>query len=684
VLILNTFGTVVVAEPERPEILGQNWSDRTYYRQILRSQMLGSSGPVSSDIVADGPGGAEVIVVAVPIIGPHGGFVGTIAGMFRVGAACVNALYSDMVKLGIGEGGSAYLVDGNGRVIYHTDTDRIADDFSVQVVVQQVLSGQVDAIRTRDSESRDIVASLAPVPGTSWGLVTQESWAALTSVSRGYGRFLLLLLALGLVVPALVTAVGVRRITQPILTAEQEQQKLAESLRRTGAALSSTLNYDEVLDRILKQIDLVVPNDAANIMLIEGDRIQLFRGLGYERFGTQASVSSITFDITNVAILQRMQKIGQPVAIPYVERDEEWVYSRPEHTWIKSYAGAPIRIQGQVVGFLNVNSTTPGFFNQAHAEQLQAFADQAAIAIQNARLYRQAQEELAERARAESELRKYQEHLEELVRERTAELAQATREAQEARNVAEAANRAKSTFLANMSHELRTPLNAIIGYSEMLMEDAEDEGLETFVSDLEKIHVSGKHLLTLINDILDLSKIEADRMELYLETFDVASMVKDVVSAVQPLVEKNANTLEVHRADDLGTMHTDLTKVRQSLFNLLSNAAKFTEGGTIRLDVNRVPVDDVDWFTFSVRDTGIGMTPEQMGKLFQAFSQVDASTTRKYGGSGLGLAITKRFCQMMGGDISVESEYGVGSTFTIRLPAKAVTRKAERAPAEPP
>jgi signal transduction histidine kinase len=379
-----------------------------------------------------------------------------------------------------------------------------------------------------------------------------------------------------------------------------------------------------------------------------------------------------------------MQKIGQPVAIPYVERNEEWAYSRPEHTWIKSYAGAPIRIQDQVVGFLNVNSTTPGFFNQAHAERLQAFADQAAIAIQNARLYRQAQEELAERARAESELRKYQEHLEELVRERTAELAQATREAQEARNAAEAANKAKSVFLAIMSHELRTPLNAIIGYSEMLMEDAEDEGVETFVSDLEKIHVSGKHLLTLINDILDLSKIEADRMELYLETFDVASMVKDVVSAVQPLVEKNANTLEVHRADDLGTMHTDLTKVRQSLFNLLSNAAKFTEGGTIRLDVTRVPVDGVDWFTFSVRDTGIGMTPEQMGKLFQAFSQVDASTTRKYGGSGLGLAITKRFCQMMGGDISVESEYGVGSTFTIRLPAKAVTRKAERAPAEAP
>jgi PAS domain S-box-containing protein len=260
------------------------------------------------------------------------------------------------------------------------------------------------------------------------------------------------------------------------------------------------------------------------------------------------------------------------------------------------------------------------------------------------------------------------------------DLKQAERELQGAKAAAEAANRAKSTFLANMSHELRTPLNAIIGYSEMLMEDAEDEGLETFVSDLGKIHASGRHLLALINDILDLSKVEAGKMELYLETFDVADLLRDVVSAVQPLVEKNANTLEVHRADDLGTMHADLTKVRQSLLNLLSNAAKFTEGGTITLDVAREPVDGIDWLTFRVSDTGIGMTPEQMGKLFQAFSQADASTRRKFGGTGLGLVITRRFCQMMGGDVTVESEYGVGTTFTIRLPTEVIERKAEPMP----
>ncbi|HEU0105770.1 MAG TPA: response regulator [Vicinamibacteria bacterium] len=239
-----------------------------------------------------------------------------------------------------------------------------------------------------------------------------------------------------------------------------------------------------------------------------------------------------------------------------------------------------------------------------------------------------------------------------------------------AKEGAEQANRTKSAFLANMSHELRTPLNAIIGYSEMLQEEAEDSGRTEAVPDLRKIHGAGKHLLALINDILDLSKIEAGKMELFLETFEVRHLVDEVRSTIHPLIEKNGNVLELDCPPDVDGMHADVTRVRQILFNLLSNASKFTEGGTVRLLVRREEADDGDTVVFRVTDTGIGMTEEQLGKLFQAFSQADASTSRKYGGTGLGLVICRRFAQMMGGDVSVESTMGEGSIFTVRLPAR--------------
>jgi len=257
---------------------------------------------------------------------------------------------------------------------------------------------------------------------------------------------------------------------------------------------------------------------------------------------------------------------------------------------------------------------------------------------------------------------------------------QAEAELQEAKEAAEEATRVKSDFLANMSHELRTPLNAIIGYSEMLQEEAHDLGQAAFVPDLEKIQNAGRHLMGLINQILDLSKIEAGKMELFVETFDIALMIQEVVATITPLVKKNANTLEVHCADDLGAMRADLTKVRQGLFNLLSNACKFTERGTITLGVTRDMVDGAARIKFRVSDTGIGMTPEQMGKVFEAFTQAEASTTRKYGGTGLGLVISQKFCQMMGGDITVESALGQGSTFTILLPAEVVDPEAALVP----
>jgi signal transduction histidine kinase len=286
----------------------------------------------------------------------------------------------------------------------------------------------------------------------------------------------------------------------------------------------------------------------------------------------------------------------------------------------------PLLREHDAIGSLTIMRYEFRPFTEAEIALLETFADQAVIAIENARLFAALQE-------ANSQL--------------------------------EAASRHKSQFLANMSHELRTPLNAIIGYSEMLQEEAEEIGEEAFIPDLRKVNSAGKHLLGLINDILDLSKIEAGRMDLYLEDFEVDGLVRDVQAIVQPLMEKNGNTLVVTCPDDIGDITADQTKARQTLFNLISNAAKFTDRGMITLTVARKPDD---WLTFAVTDTGIGMTEEQLSRLFEAFSQAEASTRSQYGGTGLGLAISRHFCRLMGGDLTVTSVYGQGSTFTVRVP----------------
>jgi signal transduction histidine kinase len=282
----------------------------------------------------------------------------------------------------------------------------------------------------------------------------------------------------------------------------------------------------------------------------------------------------------------------------------------------------PLLRDGRPTGIIRVGRRGARPFSEQQIDLLETFADQAVIAIENARLFEALQD----------------------------------------------ASRHKSEFLAAMSHELRTPLNAIIGYAELLRDDAAEEGRAGVVADLAKIEAAGRHLLGLINDVLDLAKIEAGRMELALETFGVAALVAEVAAVVRPLAEKNGNAFAVDCDPAAGEIHADAIKLRQALFNLLANAAKFTERGTITLTVRRGG-DRSDTMTFAVADTGIGMTVEQQSRLFGAFTQVDAATARKYGGTGLGLALSREFCRLMGGDITVESAPGQGSTFTIRLPS---------------
>jgi signal transduction histidine kinase len=418
----------------------------------------------------------------------------------------------------------------------------------------------------------------------------------------------------------------------------RRQNEYLAALHATVAEISAELQLSKLLRAILERAVALPGASGGELAIYDEERrhleVVISHNMVRDYTGTQL--------VLGEGAMGHVAQTHQPLIIADYST---WEGRSPTYASSSFHAAlaAPLLVSGRLVGAISVTHYDPGRqFNPADLRLLGLFASQAAIAIENVRLY-------------------------------TA--------AQEAREAAEAASRAKSAFLANMSHELRTPLNAIIGYSEMLAEDFEDEeGMENYVPDLHKIRAAGRHLLALVNDVLDLSKIEAGRMDLYLESFAVLRLIDDVVSTVQPLVEKSANTLDVRCADGLGTMHADLTKVRQSLFNLLSNAAKFTEQGTITLDAARETADDVDWVTFSVSDTGIGMTPEQMEKLFQAFSQAEASTARKYGGTGLGLAVTRHFCQMMGGSIGVESEYGVGSTFTIRLPAEVVDREADLAP----
>ncbi len=372
---------------------------------------------------------------------------------------------------------------------------------------------------------------------------------------------------------------------------------------------------EEAFDRIVRLAARIFEAPIAQVSLVDEDR-EWFKA----RYGTDKREGDRRTAFCSHALLLNDVLIVEDALTDERFHDSPLVREQG----IRFYAGAPLRTSsGLNVGALCVKDHRP---RQITPSQVQTLRDLAAIVVD------QMEQRLAARR-------------------------------------ADAANESKSRFLANMSHELRTPLNAILGYSEILMEDAERLGEPRFVEDLQRIQSAGRHLLTLINDILDLARIEAGKTELNLETFDLAELIDEAVATVRPLAARSGNELVVEKDARLGCVRGDMTKLRQALFNLLSNAAKFTHDGLIRISARRRDEGGSDWIVLTVSDTGLGMSAEQMARVFEPFVQADGSTTRKYGGTGLGLAITRRFCRMMGGDVTVESEPGRGSTFTIRVPA---------------
>src|ERR1700730_5981064 len=436
---------------------------------------------------------------------------------------------------------------------------------------------------------------------------------------------------------AVIAIENVRLFDEVQARTREASQSIGElrALDEVSQAVNATLDLETVLTTIIANATQLSNTEAGAIYVFD-DASREFRLRA--TYGMDDAIIAAIRDrhihLGETAIGRAVEQ-RMPIQVPDIQSDPSSVLDVIARAGFRALLTVPLLGADRIVGALVVRRKEPGEFAKNTIDLLQTFPAKSVVAIKNA--------------------------------PRSHEIEETGRQLAEA-------SQHKSQFLANMSHELRTPLNAIIGVTEMLREDA--EAAKQDLEPLDRVLGAGRHLLALINDILDLSKIEAGRMELNLESFALTPLIEGVIKTIEPLATKNGNQVAVHCDAAIGSMHADPMRLRQALLNLMSNANKFTERGTITIDAVQRQESGHDWITLAVTDTGIGMTAEQMDKLFQEFSQASSTTASKYGGTGLGLVISRRFCQMMGGDITVESEPGRGSTFTIRVPRIVEVGKA--------